>query len=109
MLIGDVDLPLEEAIIAFILIAVIAFNTILFRQGSGDYSIKYKLMERHQFFRENQAPLMFIEYLYKGFFVLPFLLLIAITVIQSIKNILNLPTLLINGLIIILILFPTKT
>lgn len=52
---------------------------------------------------------MLVEYLYKGFFVLPFMLLIAITVIQSIKNILNLPTILINGLIIVLIVFPTKT
>lgn len=47
MLIGDVDLPLEEAILAFVLIGVLVINTLLFRQGSHDYSIKYKLMERH--------------------------------------------------------------
>lgn len=44
LLLGDLDYPIAEAIIFFILIASLIFNTFLFKRGDGTYSIKYELM-----------------------------------------------------------------
>lgn len=41
MIIGDIDYPVAEAVIFFVLILSIVFNTFLFRRGEGNYSIKY--------------------------------------------------------------------
>lgn len=49
-----------------------------------------------------------IEAIYKFFFLLPFLLLIVLTVLAAIRDTKNIPPILINGLIILFILYPTK-
>lgn len=41
MLIGDLDYPVAEAAIFFVLILSLVFNTFLFYRGEGNYSIKY--------------------------------------------------------------------
>lgn len=46
MQIGDVDYPVVEAILFFILIASLIFNIFLFKRGEGNYSIKYELMRK---------------------------------------------------------------
>ena len=51
---------------------------------------------------------MAVEVLYKAFFILPFLLLSVLAILKAIENPRNLATILINGLIIILVLYPSK-
>lgn len=81
---------------------------ILFQRGEGNYSIKYELMRKHEFFRANQCALYTIEYIYKGFFCVPFLLILTISILRAIDDVNNLAPLLINGTIILLLLYPTK-
>lgn len=46
--------------------------------------------------------------MYKFFFALPFLLLIALSILATIRDLNNLAPILVNGLIILLILYPFK-
>lgn len=108
MLIGDTNWQLAEAVLVFTLILSLIITTFLFRSGEGNYSIKYKLMRRHEFFRENQPALYFVEILYKIFFTLPFLLLIALAILKALEKPENLASIMINGFIIILMLYPSK-
>ena len=108
LLLGDLDYPIAEAIIFFILIASLVFNTFLFQRGDGTYSIKYELMRNQEFFRTHIFVTYIIEGLYKFFFFLPFILLITLSVLAAIRDINMLAPILINGLIILLILYPFK-
>lgn len=49
-----------------------------------------------------------IDWIYKFFFLLPFLFLITLTVLAALRDPKNISPILINGLIILLILYPTK-
>lgn len=109
MLIGDIDYPVAEAAIFFVLILSIIFNTFLFRRGEGNYSIKYELMRNQEFFRKNICVTYAIEVLYKFFFALPFILLITLSILAAIRDTKNLAPILINGLIILLMLYPIKS
>lgn len=108
LLLGDLDYPIEEAIIFFILIASLIFTTFLFQRGDGTYSIKYELMRNKEFFRTHIFVTYIIEGLYKFFFILPFTLLITLSIMAAIRDINMLAPILINGLIILLILYPFK-
>lgn len=41
MQIGDIDYPITESILFFVLILSLIFNYYLFARGEGNYSIKY--------------------------------------------------------------------
>lgn len=41
VVLGDLNYPIVETIIFFVLILSLIFNTFLFRRGEGNYSIKY--------------------------------------------------------------------
>jgi hypothetical protein len=60
-------------------------------------------------FRRHQWLTEFVEIVYKSFFVLPFLLLIAMTIIQALNKLADIPIILVNGLIVLLITYPFKT
>ena len=47
--------------------------------------------------------------MYKFFFLIPFILLITISILAAIRDTKNLSPILINGLIVLLVLYPTKT
>ena len=65
--------------------------------------LKDKNFRRHQFLTD------FVEFVYKSFFVLPFLLLIAIATIQALYKLSDIPIIMVNGLIVLLITYPFKT
>ena len=50
-----------------------------------------------------------MEIVYKSFFVLPFLVLVAIAVLRATAAAQELPIILVNGLIVLLITYPFKT
>lgn len=66
-------------------------------------------MRNQEFFRQHMFFTYVIEAIYKFFFLLPFLLLITLSILAAIRDINSLAPILINGLIIILILYPTKS
>jgi uncharacterized membrane protein len=65
-------------------------------------------MRNQAFFRSNMIFTNIIELFYKFFFLLPFLLLAALSILAAYRNIISLAPFLINGLIVLLILYPTK-
>jgi hypothetical protein len=109
MQIGETDLPLEAGILLIIFLLSIIFNIFLFIRGHQSYSIKYEIMLNDKNFRRHQFLTDFVEITYKSFFVLPFLLLIAIVVIQAFNKLVDIPIILVNGLILLLITYPFKT
>jgi hypothetical protein len=60
-------------------------------------------------FRVHQWLTSIVEFIYKSFFVLPFLLLVAIAVLRALSGPIDLPIILVNGLIVLLITYPFKT
>ena len=108
MNIGDTNYPIAESVIFFFLIASLVVTTFLFKRGEGNYSIKYEIMRQQEFFRKHIFLTHCIEIIYKICFILPFLFLIALSVLAAIRSPTNLAPILINGLIIILLLYPTK-
>jgi hypothetical protein len=89
-----------------ILILVLGFNVFLFNRGHGSYTIKYEIMRKRRFFRENQFATMIVNTLYHFFFILPFIIIAAITVLRGTKNYMEFPAILVNGLIVILMVYP---
>ena len=81
---GDSNLPVVQGIMVILLALSILFSTFLFRRGGGNYSIKYEIMRRHRFFREHHFATMAVEFLYKGFFILPFIFLIVLAILKAI-------------------------
>lgn len=106
--IGDNTYSIAEAIIFFFLIASLLVVSFLFNRGEGNYSIKYELMRSRSFFLRNMTATYIIEFLYKLCFVLPFALMIAFAILGALEKPVDLAPLLINGLIVILMLYPTK-
>lgn len=106
--IGDNTYSIAEAIIFFFLIASLLVVGFLFNRGEGNYSIKYELMRSRSFFLRNMTATYIIEFLYKLCFVLPFALMIAFAILGALEKPVDLAPLLINGLIVILMLYPTK-
>jgi ammonia channel protein AmtB len=63
-------------------------------------------MRNNQFFRINQLATTLVNFLYILFFLLPFIIITAITILRGIKNYMEFPAIFVNGLIIILIIYP---
>ncbi len=78
----------------------------LFNRGHGSYSIKYEIMRRHSFFRINQLATTIVNTLYQFFFILPFIIIVVITVLRGTNNYIEFPAIFVNGLILILIIYP---
>ena len=109
MQIGETELPIEVAILLIVFILSIIFNIFLFIRGHHSYSVKYQIMLKDKNFRRHQFLTDFVEFVYKSFFVLPFLLLIAIATIQALYKLSDIPIIMVNGLIVLLITYPFKT
>jgi hypothetical protein len=92
-----------------ILLAItIIADIYLFASGDGSFSIKYTLFSKHAFFRKHPTLCLFVDALYKFFFALPFLLLLVIAIYQAVDEPISFLTYMVNGLIILLIINPTK-
>lgn len=109
MLVGDTELPIEIAILFLTLLLSLGFNLFLFTRGHQSYSIKYELMLSHKIFRTHQLLTGLIEWIYKCFFALPFVLLFSIAVLRAMVTASEFATIAVNGLIVLLIVYPFKT
>jgi len=65
-------------------------------------------MKKHRFFRINQIATFIVEYIYKSFFILPFAIIVLISILRGVKNGIDLLPILINGLVVILIIYPSQ-
>jgi hypothetical protein len=108
MKLGDSELPLSLIILSAALVIALIFSKLLFYLNHNNYSIKYSIMKDREFFRTNHGMTFFVEIVYKVFFSLPIALLIIISIIRGISNALQFLPILINGGIVLLILYPTK-
>ena len=101
--------PVSVTVLFVVMVLSLGFNIFLFSRGHQSYSVKYELMLSRRTFRINQCLCGLVEVLYKSFFVLPFLLLAVIAIIRAFEDLSEVLAILVNGLILILIVYPFKT
>ena len=66
-------------------------------------------MLNEKFFRSHPFAVNAVEVIYKAFFALPFLLLIVIAILRAVVDYKEFFTILVNGMILLLIIYPFKT
>ena len=94
-------------VILFILEVVsIVGVIILFNRGHESYSIKYELFFKSGFFRRHPSFCTVVEIIYHIFFGVPFCFLVAIAIARAISNPVEFVTIILNGLIILLSIYP---
>ena len=99
---------LATLILFLLLILNLIVNTYLYNANHESYSIKYRLLLDSSFMRTRPCLCVAVEALYKTFFVLPFLLLLAIAGIRAVTAPTEFVTIVLNGLIVLLTIYPTK-
>lgn len=91
-----------------LLVLSVIFNIFLFSRGHQSYSIKYELFMKDQFFRQHPIFCNAVEVIYHIFFAVPFLLLLIAAIMRAVVVPVDFVIILINGLIVLLTIYPTK-
>jgi hypothetical protein len=106
--VGGTNFPIAIGVLFGIMLLSVIFNIFLYTRGHHSYSIKYELMRERKIFRTNQFLCNAVEIIYKCFFGLPFLLLLIISILSGIVQPIKFVIIMVNGLIVLLIIYPFK-
>lgn len=80
------DAPLVVILLFAVLVVFLILNKLLFYINHSNYSIKYSIMRDSKFFRVHHIMAEIVEIVYKLFFVVPFALLVVISIIRGIAD-----------------------
>ena len=96
------------AVVVIFLLEVVSLISIifLFNRGHESYSIKYELFFKSPFFRRHPIFCGAVELIYHIFFAVPFFLLAVIAIIRAIVTPTDFITIILNGMIILLTIYP---
>jgi hypothetical protein len=92
---------------ALLLVSLLC-NIFLFNRGHESYSIKYELFFKSSFFRRHPTFCSAVEFIYHLFFAVPFALLLVIAIIRAFSRPTEFVTIVLNGLIVLLTIYPIK-
>jgi hypothetical protein len=91
-----------------LLIVALIGNILLFFRGHSSYSVKYEIFMKSPFFRTHPCLCQAVEVIYHLFFAVPFILLLIIAIIRATVNGTEFFTIIFNGLIVLLTIYPMK-